>query len=350
VAVEHRGWPGWLPAWLPAWLPGLGLAAVAAAVAFALSAALPAIPWLTACVALGMVVAQIPALRPALSTSLKPGLALSSRRLLRIGIVLLGLRLSLVDIVSLGWLAIVLICLIVVLTFGLTLGLGRLLRLPGNQPLLIAAGFSICGASAVGAMSAVTRSKDSENATPIALVTLCGTLAIFILPLLRVPLGLGDTGFGAWVGLSVHDVGQVVATAQIAGPVALSAAVVFKLTRVLSLAPMVALVGAVQRRKDAALPVDVDAPPRTRPPLVPLFIVGFLAAVLVRTYLPLPTEVFLVANELQTMLLAVALFALGTGIRFSELARTGGRALLVGLASWGFIAAAALGAVALLGL
>lgn len=341
---------GGLPGWVPRWLPGLGLAAVAAAAAFTLSAALPAIPWLTACVALGMVVAQVPALRPALSGSLKPGLSLSSRRLLRVGIVLLGLKLSLVDIVSLGWLAIVLICLIVVLTFGLTLGLGRLVGLPGNQPLLIAAGFSICGASAVGAMSAVTRSKDSENATPIALVTLCGTLAIFILPILRVPLGLGDMGFGAWVGLSVHDVGQVVATAQIAGPVALATAVVFKLTRVLTLAPMVAIVGAVQRRKDAALPLDADAPPAMRPPIVPLFIVGFLTAVLVRTFVPLPAEVLLVANELQTMLLAVALFALGTGIRVSELARTGGRALVVGLVSWAFIAGTALAAVALLGL
>lgn len=336
--------------WLPRWAFGLALAAVAAAAAFGLSAALPAVPWLTACVALGMVMAQIPSLRPALSGVLKPGLTLSSRRLLRIGIVLLGLRLSLVDIVALGWLAIVMICLIVTLTFGLTVGLGRLLGLPGNQPLLIAAGFSICGASAVGAMSAVTRSKDSENATPIALVTLCGTLAIFILPIVRVPLGLDDMGFGAWVGLSVHDVGQVVATAQIAGPTALAAAIIFKLTRVLTLAPMVALVGAVQRRRDAALPIEAEAPPAARPPLVPLFILGFLAAVLVRTFVPLPQEVFMAANELQTMLLAVALFALGTGIRFSELARTGGRALVVGLASWGFIAAAALGAVALLGL
>ncbi len=335
---------------MPRWLPGLGLAAAAAALAFALSAAVPAIPWLTACVALGMVLAQIPALRPALSGVFKPGLALSSRRLLRIGIVLLGLKLSLVDIVALGWLAILGICLIVLLTFGLTLGLGRLLGLPGNQPILIAAGFSICGASAVGAMSAVTRSKESEAATPIALVTLCGTLAIFILPVLRVPLGLSDMEFGSWVGLSVHDVGQVVATAQIAGPTALAAAVVFKLTRVLTLAPMVALVGAVERRKARAglRAGAADTPPAARPPIVPLFIVGFLAAVLVRTLVPLPDGALLAANELQTVLLAVALVALGTGIRVSELARTGGRALVVGLVSWAFIAGAALVAVSVL--
>jgi uncharacterized integral membrane protein (TIGR00698 family) len=330
------------------------LVAVGAAfVAFLLHLAVPAIPLLTVSVALGMIVAQIPALRPLLDGPLKAGLSLSARRLLRIGIVLLGLKLSLIDIAGLGLVTIIAIVLVVVLTFGVTLLLGRMLGLPGYQPLLIAAGFSICGASAVGAMSAVTRAKDSESATPIALVTLCGTLAIVLLPLARIPLGFDATQFGTWVGLSVHDVGQVVATAQIAGPVALAAAVVVKLTRVLTLAPMVAIVGAVERRRNRAADAAsgtadgdaADARPAKRPPIVPLFVLGFLAAVLVRTFIPLPDEVLEVADVLQTALLATALFALGTGIRFRELARTGWKALIVGLGSWVFIAALALVAV-----
>jgi uncharacterized integral membrane protein (TIGR00698 family) len=334
----------------PAWLPGMLVAAGAAFVAFLLHLAVPAIPLLTVSVALGMIVAQIPALRPLLDGPLKAGLALSARRLLRIGVVLLGLKLSLVDIAGLGLVTIVAIVLVVVLTFGVTLLLGRMLGLPGYQPLLIAAGFSICGASAVGAMSAVTRAKDSESATPIALVTLCGTLAIVLLPLARIPLGFDATEFGTWVGLSVHDVGQVVATAQIAGPVALAAAVVVKLTRVLTLAPMVAIVGAVERRRNAAADAasgtaDADARPAKRPPIVPLFVLGFLAAVLVRTFVPLPDGVLEVADVLQTALLAAALFALGTGIRFRELARTGWKALIVGLGSWVFVAALSVVAV-----
>lgn len=330
---------------LPAWLPGMLVAASAAFVAFLLHLAVPAIPLLTASVALGMIVAQLPALRPPLDGPMKAGLSLSARRLLRIGIVLLGLKLSLVDIAGLGLVTIIAIVLVVVLTFGVTLLLGRMLGLPGYQPLLIAAGFSICGASAVGAMSAVTRAKDSESATPIALVTLCGTLAIVLLPLARIPLGFDATEFGTWVGLSVHDVGQVVATAQIAGPVALAAAVVVKLTRVLTLAPMVAIVGAVERRRTVAFDAAsgstdaADARPTKRPPIVPLFVLGFLAAVLVRTFVPVSDEVLEVADVLQTALLATALFALGTGIRFRELARTGWQALIVGLGSWIFIAA-----------
>jgi uncharacterized integral membrane protein (TIGR00698 family) len=330
----------------PAWLTGMLVAAGAALVAFLLHLAVPSIPLLTISVALGMIVAQIPALRPLLDGPLKAGLSLSARRLLRIGIVLLGLKLSLVDIAGLGLVTIMAIVLVVVLTFGVTLLLGRMLGLPGYQPLLVAAGFSICGASAVGALSAVPPAKDYEIATPIALVTLCGTLAIVLLPLARIPLGFDAIEFGTWVGLSVHDVGQVVATAQIVGPVALAAAVVVKLTRVLTLAPMVAIVGAVERRRTVAAAAAsgsadsdaADARPTKRPPIVPLFVLGFLAAVLVRTVVPLPDEVLEVADVLQTALLATALFALGTGIRFRELARTGWKALIVGLGSWVFIA------------
>ena len=327
---------------LRAWQPGMLVAAAAAGIAFLLHLAFPALPLLTVSVALGVVIAQIPALRPLLDGPLKAGLSLSARRLLRIGIVLLGLKLSLVDIAGLGVVTIIAIVLVVVLTFGVTLLLGRMLGLPGYQPLLIAAGFSICGASAVGAMSAVTRAKDSESATPIALVTLCGTLAIVLLPLARIPLGFDASEFGTWVGLSVHDVGQVVATAQIAGPVALAAAVVVKLTRVLTLAPMVAIVGAVERRRT---PLSSDEAPSKRPPIVPLFVLGFIAAVLIRTFVPLTPELPAVADVVQTALLATALFALGTGIRFAELARTGWKALIVGLGSWVFIAALSVVAV-----
>ncbi|WP_291037025.1 putative sulfate exporter family transporter [Herbiconiux sp.] len=344
-----------------AWVPGVLVAGAAAVVAFAVHLAAPAVPMLTAAVVLGVVVAQIPALRRHVDGVLKPGLALAARPLLRVGIVLLGLKLSLSDIAGLGWATIGVIVAIVVLTFLATLALGRRLRLPGTQPILIAAGFSICGASAIGAVGAVTRSKDEDAATAVALVTLCGTLAIAVLPVLAIPLGMSPEEFGLWVGLSVHDVGQVVATAQIAGPAALAAAVVVKLTRVLTLAPMVATVGLLQRRSDRRS-AGADAPePGKRPAIVPLFVLGFVAAVLVRSFLlPLvgggasgvgtgaANVILETADVLQTALFGLALFALGTGIRFAQLARTGWRALVVGLASWALIAVLSLAAVELL--
>ncbi|WP_258066530.1 YeiH family protein [Rathayibacter sp. AY2B7] len=319
--------------------PGVAACAVTAVIAALLHATVPAVPMLTAAVALGILVAQLPAARPLLSGALAPGLKFSSRSLMRTGIVLLGLKLSLIDIAALGWGAILVVVGIVLATFGLTWALGRALRLPGQEPLLLAAGFSICGASAIGAMAGATRAKEQEQATPVALVTLCGTLAIAVLPALQQPLGLSDVQFGHWVGASVHDVGQVVATAQVAGASALAVAVVVKLTRVVMLAPMVAVAAAVTRRGGGT--------GGTRPAIVPLFVVGFLAAVLLRTLLPLPEGLLAAADTAQTWLLAAALFALGSAVRVRALVTTGWRALLVALVSWAAIAAMGLAAVQL---
>ncbi|MFT2815638.1 YeiH family protein [Leifsonia sp. A12D58] len=331
------------------WLPGFGVAAVAALLAWGIHLLFPAVPLLTAAVALGIIVAQIPAARPALSGVLAPGLSLASKRLMRIGIVLLGLKLSIFDIAGLGWVAIATTIAVVLLTFAGTYWLGRWFKLPGHQPLLIATGFSICGASAIGAMSGVVKAKDEETATPVALVTLCGTLAIGVLPLLWHPLGLSSLQYGHWVGASVHDVGQVVATAQIAGSAALAVAIVVKLTRVLMLAPIVAVASIVEHRKHTAALADGTATDTAskRPPIVPLFVAGFIAAVLIRSFIPLPEAVLDAADTAQTALLAMALFGLGSAVRLGALVKTGGRALGVGLLSWLLVAALAFGAVQL---
>ena len=273
-----------------------------------------------------MIVGCIPAARARLDGVLKPGLAIASRRLLRIGIVLLGLKLALGDIAALGWVAIVAIALLVVVSFGVTYGIARAFRLPGDEPVLLAAGFSICGVSAVGAMAGARGSKQEDTGTPIALVTLFGTAAIVVLPALASVIGLDAVDYGRWVGASVHDVGQVVAAAQLAGPAALAAAVVIKLTRVLMLAPMVAVASVATRR---SLPAGA-----ARPPVVPLFIVGFVIAVLVRTFIPLPDAALAIADTLQSVLLAAALFAIGASLRLERLVKSAPRALAAAAISW----------------
>ncbi|KQV08451.1 YeiH family protein [Leifsonia sp. Root112D2] len=322
------------------WLPGVAVAGAAALLAWGIHWVAPAVPLLTAAVALGIIVGQVPAVRGLLTGVLAPGLSVAAKRLMRIGVVLLGLKLSLIDIGHLGWVTIASTIAIVIITFFGTIALGRLMRLPGHQPLLVATGFSICGASAIGAMSGVIKAKDEETATPVALVTLCGTLAIFVLPVLWHPFGLDAVQFGHWVGAGVHDVGQVVATAQIAGSAALAVAIVVKLTRVLMLAPIVAITGVVERRRN----VNPD-PTAKRPPIVPLFVAGFIVAMLLRSFLPLPHVVLDSADTLQTAVLAMALFGLGAAVRLRTLVGTGWRALVVALLSWALIAALALGAV-----
>ena len=318
--------------------PGLALAAAAVVVAAGVHVVVPAIPLLTVCVVLGIAVGQIPAARVRLDGIFAAGIAFSARRLMRIGVVLLGLKLSLIDVAGLGWATFLSTVAVVVVSFAGTWLLGKLFRLPGHEPLLLATGFAVCGASAIGAMSGVVKARNSEQAAPIALVTLCGTLAIFVLPAFWHPLGLDTLQFGHWVGAGVHDVGQVVATAQLAGSGALAVALVVKLTRVLMLAPMVAVAAVIERRRA----VTSGA---TRPPIVPLFVAGFVAAILIRTFLPVPEPVLDAADGLQTVLLAMALFALGAGVNLRRLLTTGWRALVVGLLAWLLIAVLALLAV-----
>jgi uncharacterized integral membrane protein (TIGR00698 family) len=323
-------------------LPGLLLAAAGAAAGYGIHALWPWFPWLTASLVFGVIAGSIAPARPSLDGIFKPGLGVASRRLLRFGIVVLGLQLSLSNILALGWLTIIAIVIVVGLSFLLTWLIARAFRLEGDQPVLFAAGFSICGVSAVGAMSAARGSDPKDAGTPVALVTLYGTLAIVVLPALAGLLGLTHLQFGHWVGASVHDVGQVVATAQTLGAVALAAAVVVKLTRVLMLAPMVAITSIATRRRGSATGV--------RPAIVPLFILGFLAMVLIRTFLPVPDFVLATANILQSILLAMALFGIGASLRLEQLARSGVRALGAGLVSWVVLLGLGLGIVWIAGI
>jgi uncharacterized integral membrane protein (TIGR00698 family) len=324
--------------------PGLVAAALAVAAGWGTHRIQPGLPMLTVTVAFGILAANL-RLLPAAT---KPGLAFAGKRLMRVGVVLLGLKLALGDILGLGFATVAMVIGVVVLTFFATRWMGRRMGLPGDQPLLIATGFSICGASAVAAMNGVTDSDEEDVVTSVALVTLCGSLAIVVLPLLRGPLGLGPTQYGGWIGAGVHDVGQVVAAAGVAGPVALHTAVVVKLMRVLLLAPVVAGTAyALRRRAKRTAATHPDAGGAKRPPLMPLFVLGFIAMVAIRTTGLVPARALEIAGTAQDLLLAAALFGLGSMVDLRRLFTTGWRALLLGFASWTVIAGAAYGGVLL---
>ncbi|MEU5772033.1 putative sulfate exporter family transporter [Streptomyces venezuelae] len=331
----------------PRKLPGLALAAAGVAVAWAVHHLVPGVPMLTVAVVLGIAAAHVPGVAHAfVRGSGKAGLTFAGKRLMRVGVVLLGLKLSLDDVLGLGWASVGMVLCVVAVTFLGTWWLGRRMGLRGDQPLLIATGYSICGASAIGAVSEVSESDERDTATSVALVTLCGTLAIAVLPLLQHPLGLSDAEFGRWVGASVHDVGQVVATAQTAGAGALGDAVLVKLMRVALLAPLVAAVAlSVRARRQgrgstegASGAAKAGTAGAKRPPLVPLFVVGFLAMVALRTTGWLPGGAIDAAGTVQELLLAAALFGLGSAVDLPSLTRTGGRVAALGLVSWGVIA------------
>ncbi|HEX3589306.1 MAG TPA: putative sulfate exporter family transporter [Pseudonocardiaceae bacterium] len=332
MATETRTAPTARPPLLPGRvaLPGIGLTASGVGLAYVVNLAVPAVSALTVAVVIGVVVNHL----PMLPASVRPGLVWSTRILLRGGVVLLGLQLAVPQLLKLGAGTVIAVVLTVAIGFLGTLGLGTLLRVPRGLTLLVATGFSICGASAIAAMEGVTDRRDEDVATAVALVTLYGGLAIAVVPAVGGAFGLHGVALGEWAGLSVHEVAQVVAAATPAGAAAVAAAVVVKLSRVVLLAPMVAAVGVAERRRR---PVAGGR----RPPVIPLFVVGFLVMIAIRSAGVLPAGLLTVTSTATTLLLAGALFGLGTTVRIPTLIRTGPKALLLGLCSTVLVSAAA---------
>ncbi|MHA7238463.1 YeiH family protein [Arthrobacter sp. TMS1-12-1] len=317
--------------------PGLAVAAAGVAVAVWLGMLQSVLGPLVIALVLGVLLANSSLYTPAL----RPGVTAGTKKLLRAGVVLLGLQLALPDIVALGFPVLGLIVACVALSYVLTLQLGLRLGLTRAGATLMAAGFSICGASAIAGLQGVVKADDDETAGAVAMVTLYGSLMIVVLPVLGGLLGLNEERFGMWAGLAVHEVAQVVAVAGTAGVTALAVATVVKLGRVLMLAPVAAVASLGERRRAAAragagragegLPVAPSSGPR--PPVVPLFVLGFLVMVAVRSLGILPEAALEIGRTVTTVLLAAGMFGLGAGIDVRRLLRTGGRFAVVGALS-----------------
>jgi uncharacterized integral membrane protein (TIGR00698 family) len=271
------------------------------------------------------------------------GQKFAAKKVLRFGIVLLGSQLALEQVVDLGGRELIVVVGVVALTFLGTLWLGPRLGVSKSLSLLIATGFSICGASAVAAMEGVVEADEEEVTYAIALVTLCGSLAIVLLPLLRNVLGLSDPQlFGSWVGASVHDVAQVIATSSTGGDTAVQAATVVKLSRVVLLAPLVACVSIWVRRSSSGLVAKTKKTDKKHVSVVPLFVVGFLVMIAVRTTGVIPDNWLSKLKTIEQVCLASALVGLGSDVRIAKLIKVGGRPLLLALISWFGIAVVSL--------
>lgn len=323
-------------------LPGLVVALAVSVIAFVVHARVDVISPHVVSVFFGMLGATF----GRIERSFDPGLKFSAKRVLRAGIVLLGFRLSLSELGKLGPRALIAVVAVVVATFFGTQWLAKRLGLSRSLGLLMATGYSICGASAIAAVEPFADADEEEVAYSIALVTLCGTLAIVVLPSLGSLFGMPDGAFGAWVGASVHDVGQVVAAASTHGPKSLAAAVIVKLTRVAMLAPLLAFVAIGARRRQGSEVIDGAK----RPPILPLFIVLFLVAVAIRSTGAIPAAWLGRIKDLETILLGMGLVGLGSNVDLRKLKAVGGAPLVLGLASWALVGLVSLAAVKLSGL
>lgn len=324
--------------------PGFALIGALVALAFQINQIQSAISPLALCVALGFIVANF----IKWPTSALPATQLSSKTIMRIGVALLGAQVSFLSLQQIGLKGVITVALVVTLTIFGVLGLSKLFKMSGELGLLIGVGFGVCGATAVAAVRPQTRATEEETSYAIALIALCGTLSIFMLPLIGHFLDLDTRTFGAWAGAAVHDVGQVVATASVWGDDADRYAIVVKLARVCLLAPIVLILSVRHRRWLAAH--NEAAKDAKKPPLVPFFVVGFIAVVLVSNLIELPEALVDALVLASKIMLGAGLVALGSGVRWASIRTIGPRPLAMGMLAWVLVAGVALAGVRITGL
>ena len=298
-------------------LPGLLLSALLAAVSVGLGqlayAQEHALSALTMAIVLGTVCGNT--FFPRISVRCVPGLAVAKRHLLRLGIVLYGVRLTFQDVGQVGIAGVLIDATMLSSTFALALLVGvKLLKLDRVTVMLIGAGSSICGAAAIMATEPVLRARAGQVTVAIATVVVYGSAAMLLYPLLYELnaqwywLALTPVQFGIYLGASVHEVAQVVAAGRAVSPEVANAAVIAKMVRVMMLAPFLLMLSAyvttTQRR-----PGSDSCPPQTVATglALPWFSLVFIAVVGLNSVLVLPPALVSSLTELDTFLLAMAM-------------------------------------------
>lgn len=323
---------------------GLALIAVIVAVAFQINSIQPAISPLALCVAFGFIIANF--LRwPDFAA---PATALAGKRIMRIGVALLGLQVSVTSLKEIGIKGALTVIVVVTFTIFGILGLSKLFKMSGDLGLLIGVGFGVCGATAVAAIRPQTRATQEETSYAIGLISLCGTLSIFVLPFLGHTMGLSDQTFGAWAGAAVHDVGQVVATASLWSDTAVQSAIVIKLSRVCLLAPIVLILSIRHRRWLTAQGKSEEKSAKV--PLIPFFVLGFIAVAILNNAIEIPTRVHSDLVLTSKLLLGAGLVALGSGVRWKAIRAIGPRPMAMGMVAWLVVGGVALAAVRITGI
>ena len=271
-----------------------------------------------------------------------PGIDFTARHVLRLGVAVLGARVSTEMLLSLGWGMIALLVAGVVLTIGFGLLLARLTGQSARFAVLTGGAVAICGASAAMALAAVLpKSERSERDLLFTVlgVTVLSTLAMVLYPILTRALGFDDRTAGAFIGATVHDVAQVVGAGFSISEEAGETSTLVKLIRVSFLAPIVMVLPLIFARSAPETEGD-------RPPLVPGFVLGFLVLAALNSMGLIPVAVAEVLARLSSWALLAAIAAVGMKTDLRNILRVGGGAItlivaetlfLAGLALWGIV-------------
>ncbi len=256
----------------------------------------------------------------------KEAATFAARKCLRLGVVLLGFQISIDKFVEVGLRG---LFAVVIIVSGVFLGLRYFAKRAGLSDALstfIAGGFAICGATAIAAISSTRKGEERDVSYAVALVALCGTISVFVIPGLASIFSLSDGTAGAWIGAAVHDVGQVIAAASLMSPEALDSAVIVKLTRVVLLIPLILFLSASSK--------DHGGEKKSLRTATPTFVMAFVLCALVVNALSLPETAITAGKELSKIFLSLGLFGMGLGVKWASIKALGAKPLLVGLVAW----------------
>ena len=259
------------------------------------------------------------------------GIEFSAKYLLEIAVVLLGASVSAATILAAGWALIAGIAGVVATAILISFGMGKLLRLPTRMALLVACGNSICGNSAIAAVAPVIGADGEDVAASIAFTAVLGVAVVLGLPLLGTVWGMSSVAYGAFAGLTVYAVPQVIAAASPFGATAVQMGTLVKLVRVLMLGPVCLVLSLLAPRfARTAEPADAviagEAPRRLSfGRLVPWFILGFVAMVACRSIGLIPSALLAPIGTAAILLTVISMAALGLGVDVRTVAKAGGR-------------------------
>lgn len=335
-----------LPARRSRALPGVLVAVAVAAVATALGELVPVVGGPVFGIVLGAVAAAVfPRLR---GERWARGYAVAAKPVLQASIVVLGTGLSLSEVLRVGGQSLPVMLGTLAVALGGAWLLGRWLGVRGDTQTLIGVGTGICGASAIAATTAVIKPKQAEVAYAIGTIFTFNIAAVLLFPPLGHLLGLDAHAFGLWAGTAINDTSSVVAASYAYGGDAGSHGLVVKLTRTLTLIPIVMVLAVLKARREAGRPGSgVHALPWRK--IVPLFLLGFIAAAALNTLGVFPASWHPALSALGTFLITTALAGIGLSMRPADMRRAGPRPLLLGGLLWVAVAAASLGLQALTG-
>jgi uncharacterized integral membrane protein (TIGR00698 family) len=295
---------------------------------------------LTVTIALGIIAGNT--FFPPIASRTAAGVDFSKSTLLRTGIVLFGFRITFQQIAEVGWSGVVIDALMVTLTFLIAVQLGtRIFRLDRQTSMLIGAGSAICGAAAVMATEPIVRGQAHKVSVAVATVVIFGTLAMFIYPPLYAYLGLSQHAFGIFAGSTIHEVAQVIAAGNSVSDEVAGIAVIEKMLRVMMLAPFLLLLSASQAVRQSASHSaghGADHGRRGAHALVPWFALLFIAASALNSLQLLPAVAVGWLVQFDTLLLAMAMAALGLRTHGGAIRQAGVKPLLLAATLFVFLA------------